>query len=246
MGSIVLGIDASGARCGFALVSGEQLGPRLLWQTTVHATKCDNSYVAAISTYKELSKTLLLAYGKSGLPERPEGIGNNLIVAIEDPTAFAYATALHHTSKTTNAAAVFGFPWMVALAMVAINDTWAMKCGIHPVYSYQPSQWQSRLGVKDFMVQGIYREKLDLVFDPKRNERSKKDIIRAVVATVFSSDDLMETRLLRSGRHDWVVEQDGVDAAGIAYVGLREHLFGAPASKAKKKRSSAVAKLCNS
>jgi hypothetical protein len=232
MGNITLGIDASGARCGFALVSDD--GPRLIWQTTVHTPKSENPYDGANKMYRNLIESLECARGKLLYIPGP------LTIALEDPSAFAYATALHHTSKTTNPAAVFGFPWALAIVMLAIHTVFSHD--IEHVYSYQPSQWQSRLGVKDFMAQGIYREKLDLVFDPKHNERSKKDIIRAVVATVFSSDDLMETRLLRSGRHDWVVEQDGVDAAGIAYVGMREHLFGAPASKAKKKRSSALGK----
>jgi hypothetical protein len=235
MDSMVLGIDASGARCGFALVSG--YGPRLIWQTTVHTPKSENPLEGAY----EMNKAVIIALEKAKVELLDSRYDfSNLVIALEDPSAFAYATALHHTSKTTNPAAVFGFPWTLAIVMLAIGDVFGYT-GIH-VHSYQPSQWQSKLGVKDFYAVGAVKEALQRTYSEAHPERNKKDIIRAVVATVFSSEDLMETRLLRSGRHDWVVEQDGVDAAGIAYVGMREHLFGAPASKAKKKQRVAGVK----
>jgi hypothetical protein len=228
---ICLGVDASGSRCGLALVGMGTCRPKhLIWQTTVHSDKSPNMFISAVRTRAALIDAMI--------------IGRNYVfptlVAIEDPTGFAYATALHHTNRTTNAAAVFGFSWMIALSMVAfdavfgITKPWDGVAPDGPIYKFQPSQWQARIGANQFYPMGDVKEKLRLVMDDKYPEKNRKHIVRGVVATLLNAPELVEVRQLRSKRWDWVVEQDGVDAAGIAIVGLEERTVGNPKAAPKK------------
>lgn len=219
-----LGIDASGSRCGLALVSYDT-DMRLCWQTTVHAPKEPSALMLAYKTEQAIATKLLISLSNT----RP------LIVAAEDPSGFAYAVAQHKTSRSTNAAAVFGFPWMMAIAMLAIDAVYGAE-NVEATYTFQPSQWQAKLGCNGFVAVGPVREALMRVMEDRHPEKNRKHIVRAAVAETTENLNIMATKALRTGRVEWVEEQDGIDAAGIAIVGLQEHMLSLRSTTQPRKK----------
>ncbi len=200
----ILGVDPSGKRVGLAIVEGNQA----LYYCVVKKLDIPDIFDTSAAFLVDLKMAIQEAISDA------KGLD---AVIIEDPTAFALATARGQTNRQTNRAALVGF---AASTQSLLDALYLVHPGLLPVMYITPMSWQSRIGVHDGvpMLPDI-RSALDAVpFSrnaKKAKEENTKRAIRGVVAWRSGETGLLLTEKGRGNPH-FIIEQDAVDAIGIA------------------------------